>query len=245
MGWLLDADRFYGKFRDGAHKVDVADLMRRMVKEDMLKFDGTPLFPERRAYTVNYQLSDPEAALYAAVTDYVKTEFARADQLADGGRKGTVGFALTALQRRLASSPEAIYQSLKRRRNKLKRRVEDEKLRQRGQLVKEGLAETVGYENGNGSPEDIWESADDFRPKPMRTSRNIWSIRPRRRRPSRNSKPKSSSSKGWKNRPGRSCTPAKTASGTNSPACCKTRRRCTTAPVASASSSSSPNTATR
>jgi hypothetical protein len=39
---LLDADRFYGKFRDGAHKVDVSDLMRRMVKEDLLKFDGTP-----------------------------------------------------------------------------------------------------------------------------------------------------------------------------------------------------------
>ena len=153
---LLDADRFYGKFRDGAHKVDVADLMRRMVKEDMLRFDGTRLFPERRAYTVNYKLSDPEAALYAAVTDYVKTEFARADQLADGGRKGTVGFALTALQRRLASSPEAIYQSLKRRRNKLKRSVEDEKLRQRGQA----LAETVN--GSNGLPEDIWDSADDL-----------------------------------------------------------------------------------
>jgi superfamily II DNA or RNA helicase len=65
---LLDADRFYGKFRDGAHKVDVTDLMRRMVKEDLLKFDGTPLFPERRAYTCNYKLSDLEAALYAAVT---------------------------------------------------------------------------------------------------------------------------------------------------------------------------------
>jgi hypothetical protein len=65
---LLDSDRFYGKFRDGAHKVDVTDLMRRMVKEDLLKFDGTPLFPERRAYTVNYKLSDLEAALYAAVT---------------------------------------------------------------------------------------------------------------------------------------------------------------------------------
>ena len=153
---LLDADRFYGKFRDGAHKVDVTDLMRRMVKEDMLRFDGTRLFPERRAYTVNYKLSDPEAALYAAVTDYVKTEFARADQLADGGRKGTVGFALTALQRRLASSPEAIYQSLKRRRNKLKRSVEDEKLRQRGQA----LAETLN--GSNGLPEDIWDSADDL-----------------------------------------------------------------------------------
>jgi len=32
---LLDSDRFYGKFRDGAHKVDVSDLMRRMVKEDL------------------------------------------------------------------------------------------------------------------------------------------------------------------------------------------------------------------
>lgn len=156
---LLDADRFYGKFRDGAHKVDVTDLMRRMVKEDLLKFDGTPLFPERRAYTVNYRLSDLEAALYAAVTDYVKTEFAKADQLADGGRKGTVGFALTALQRRLASSPEAIYQSLKRRRNKLKRRVEDEKLRQRGQ----SLAETL---NGkNGMPDDVWEAADALSPE--------------------------------------------------------------------------------
>jgi hypothetical protein len=80
----------------------------------LVKFDGTPLFQERRAYTVNYKLSDLEAALYEAVTDYVKTEMGNADHL-DGKRKGSVGFALTALQRRLASSPEAIFQSLKRR----------------------------------------------------------------------------------------------------------------------------------
>jgi len=30
---LIDSDRFYGKFRDGVHKVDASDLMRRMVKE--------------------------------------------------------------------------------------------------------------------------------------------------------------------------------------------------------------------
>lgn len=157
---LLDSDRFYGKFRDGAHKVDVTDLMRRMVKEDMRRFDGTPLFPERRARTANYKLSDPEAALYAAVTEYVKEEMNRADQLQDGARKGTVGFALTSLQRRLASSPEAIYQSLKRRSSKLKRRVEEEKLRQRGQL----LAETVISNDLNNAPEDIWESADALSP---------------------------------------------------------------------------------
>ena len=149
---LLDSDRFYGKFRDGAHKVDVTDLMRRTVKEEMLRFDGTKLFPDRRAITANYKLSDPEAALYAAVTDYVKEEMNRADQL-NGQRKGNVGFALTSLQRRLASSPEAIYQSLKRRCNKLKRRVEEEKLRNRGQTLDEVL-------NVNDAPEDIWESAD-------------------------------------------------------------------------------------
>ena len=161
---LLDSDRFYGKFRDGAHKVDISDLMRRMVKEDLLKFDGTPLFPERRAYTLNYKLSNPEAALYNTVTDYVKEEMNRADQL-EGQRKGTVGFALTALQRRLASSPEAIYQSLKRRRHKLKRRVEEEKLRQRGH----GLAKTLDQYGFNGTPDDIWESADNLDPDEYET----------------------------------------------------------------------------
>ena len=153
---LLDSDRFYGKFRDGAHKVDVTDLMRRTVKEEMLRFDGTKLFPDRRAITANYKLSDPEAALYTAVTDYVKEEMNRADKL-DGQRKGNVGFALTSLQRRLASSPEAIYQSLKRRCNKLKRRVEEEKLRNRGQTLAEAL-------NVNDVSEDFWESADTMSP---------------------------------------------------------------------------------
>ena len=140
---LLDGDRFYGKFREGAHKVDVSDMMRRMVKEELLKFDGTPLFPERRAYTANYELSDAEAALYAAVTDYVRNEMNRADNL-DGKRRGTVGFALTQLQRRLASSPEAIYQSLKRRRKRLESRLEEMKLVERGHNAQNGIAETLG-----------------------------------------------------------------------------------------------------
>src|SRR5439155_243734 len=77
---LLDSDRFYGRFRDGVHKVDASDLIRRMVKEEMVKFDGTPLFPERKAYTVNYTLSDIEAALYESVTHYVKTEMGKAEE---------------------------------------------------------------------------------------------------------------------------------------------------------------------
>jgi hypothetical protein len=76
--------------------------MRRMVKERLLKFDGMPLFPERIAYTVPYKLSDPEAKLYKEVTDYVREEFNRAEALQNDERAGTVGFALTILQRRLA-----------------------------------------------------------------------------------------------------------------------------------------------
>ncbi|MFP4495050.1 MAG: helicase-related protein [Halochromatium sp.] len=129
---LLDSDRFYGKFREGAHQVDVSDLMRRMVKEDLLKFDGTPLFPERRAYTANYPLSALEASLYEQVTTYVREEMNRADKL-DGKTRNTVGFALTQLQRRLASSPEAIDQSLKRRRKRLEARLGEEKLGLRAQ----------------------------------------------------------------------------------------------------------------
>lgn len=118
---LLDSDRFEGRFRDGVHSVEPADLMRRMVKEELLTMDGRPLFPERRAYTVPYKLSDGEQELYEMVTQYVREEMNRAERL-EKARGNTVGFALTVLQRRLASSPEAILRSLERRRNRLEKR---------------------------------------------------------------------------------------------------------------------------
>lgn len=132
---LIDGDRFEGKFRDGVHTADVSDLMRRMVKEKLLTFDATPLFPERIAYTVAYKLSDKEAQLYKEVTDYVRNEFDRAEKLQNDKRTGTVGFALTILQRRLASSPEAIYQSLRRRRERLENRLRELELLQRGGTI--------------------------------------------------------------------------------------------------------------
>jgi superfamily II DNA or RNA helicase len=129
---LLDGDRFEGKPRDGAHVADVSDVMRRMVKEQLVTMEGKPLFPERRASTVEYSLSDDEQALYKAVTEYVRREFNNADKLSNEKRKGTIGFALTLLQRRLASSPEAIYRSLDRRLKRLEDRLREERLLRRG-----------------------------------------------------------------------------------------------------------------
>ncbi|MCC7230622.1 MAG: DUF3883 domain-containing protein [Fimbriimonadaceae bacterium] len=152
---LIDGDRFEGRFRDGAHTSDVSDLMRRMVKESLLKFDATPLFPERKAYTVPYKLSDAELELYKAVTEYVRQEFNRLENL-QKEKRPTVGFALTILQRRLASSPEAIYQSLRRRRERLESKYRELELLQRGADV----AGTLASFSPNLNQEDVDDLED-------------------------------------------------------------------------------------
>lgn len=131
---LLDNDRFEGAHREGVRTSNAKDLMRRLVKEELYWFDGRPLFPERRAYTVDYPLSAREADLYASVTEYVREEMNRAERFAktDEKKRNNVGFALQSLQRRLASSPRAIWKSLKRRRERLQKRLEEEELKLKG-----------------------------------------------------------------------------------------------------------------
>jgi superfamily II DNA or RNA helicase len=161
---LIDQDRFEGVARNRHEKVEIADVMRRLVKEDLLKFDGTPLFPERKAYTVNYDLSEKEAELYNAVTTYVQEEFNRADNL-ETGRKNTVGFALTVLQRRLASSPEAIYQSLKRRRERLEARLNEEKQEKelfRFKLPSYYYADDDSYDEDDYSSEELETNEEEL-----------------------------------------------------------------------------------
>ncbi|KKZ15391.1 MAG: RNA helicase, partial [Candidatus Synechococcus spongiarum 142] len=127
---LLDGDRFEGSFRDGVHVADVEDMMRRLTKEELLQFDGRPLFPERRAYTVKYELSPQEVQLYREITEYVRNEMNRVQRFAinDRNKYNNVGFALQILQRRLASSPAAIYYSLKRRRERLDEELSNARL---------------------------------------------------------------------------------------------------------------------
>ncbi len=161
---LLDPDRFEGRPREAAQTpVDTSDLWRRKLKEGLLRFDGRPLFPERRATTVAYPLSPEEADLYEQVTQYVTEEMNKADRLtAEGeGRRGNrVGFAATILQRRLASSPEAIYQSLGRRRGRLEDRLAEE----RGQRAKStGPPPDPLSDRGpevDLDDEDDWDSAE-------------------------------------------------------------------------------------
>ncbi len=123
---LVDPDRFAGAHRGNGNRSaslpDTSDVMRRIVKENLRTFKGKPLFPKRTAESLNFDLSEREKGLYEAVTGYVRTGMNRAQQMQDEGQRGRgiiVGFALVSLQRRLASSPAAIYHSLRRRSERL------------------------------------------------------------------------------------------------------------------------------
>ena len=162
---LLDGDSFEGRYRDGVHSVDVDDMMRRMIKEELLTMEGTPLFPERRAYTVPYELTDDEQDLYEAVTQYVREEMNRAERLkAEGeGRRGNqVGFALTVLQRRLASSPEAILKSLERRRDRLNRRRQEMADIASGRVSQESLPARLEFLLGKDLDDEAIDDVEDL-----------------------------------------------------------------------------------
>lgn len=126
---LLDASRFADSPRQDHRKPEISklpkELMRRMIKEELHDFDGKPLFPKRQAATIAYDLSEREKDLYEAVTRYVQKEMNRADAIEGGNirRRINVSFALQILQRRLASSPAAIHESLKRRIERLQERL--------------------------------------------------------------------------------------------------------------------------
>lgn len=103
-------------------------LLRRM-KEEMVRFDETPIYPPRYSHTVNYPLRqgpEQEQELYNQVTRYCELHFDRAKQ----NNRSAAGLAMSILQRRLASSTWAILKSLERR---------DEKLTQLIQEVEAGL----------------------------------------------------------------------------------------------------------
>ncbi|MFM9590387.1 helicase-related protein [Streptomyces scabiei] len=153
---LLDRDRFAGRQK---RSVDISGIMRRMIKEDLLTFEGRKLFPERIAETVPYELTALEYDLYEDVTHYVREGMNRADRIG-GKRKNTVGFALTVLQRRLASSPEAIHKSLLRRTERLERKKQqilDGTWRESTPTV-----DLADFDNGELSAEEIEETEEEL-----------------------------------------------------------------------------------
>ena len=92
----------------------------RRTKEEMVRFDGRPLYPQRRCDTISYGLSPPEQALYEATTRYISETYNRARVL----NRSAARLAMSVFQRRLASSTYALMRSFERRLDRLDEAIE-------------------------------------------------------------------------------------------------------------------------
>ncbi|MHC1763625.1 MAG: helicase-related protein [Verrucomicrobiia bacterium] len=128
---LLDPDLFPEPHRMADKAGEIRrDILRlgpdcpwalRRMKEDLKDLDGCRLFPDRHAHTITFRLNREEYDLYKAVTAYINDYLPQAS----GKKKQSVALARTVLQRRLASSTMAIFESIRRRLQKQQELLEE------------------------------------------------------------------------------------------------------------------------
>lgn len=137
------------------HEIRRKHFIRR-TKEEMVRFDGTPLYPQRNCDTLSYDLtqgSEGEQALYDETTDYIREHYNRAQAL----NRSAARLAMSVFQRRLASSTYALLRSFERRGEKLEGWIED--IRD-GRLTEEQLVQRQRGLDGLGDPFET-QTADE------------------------------------------------------------------------------------
>src|SRR6266487_2788998 len=95
----------------------------RRTKEELVYFDGKPIYPPRHSNTLSYDLNTgdvSEQSLYDETTSYIQTYYNRAEVL----NRSAARLAMSVFQRRLASSTYALLRSFERRQQKLAQLVE-------------------------------------------------------------------------------------------------------------------------
>ncbi|MGI8927599.1 MAG: helicase-related protein [Tepidiformaceae bacterium] len=96
----------------------------RRTKEEMVQFDGSPIYPRRISNTLSYDLSPgdvSEQRLYDETTAYIQHFYNRARIL----NRSAAQLAMSVFQRRLASSTWALLRSFERRVEKLQGLIDD------------------------------------------------------------------------------------------------------------------------
>jgi superfamily II DNA or RNA helicase/transcriptional regulator with XRE-family HTH domain len=93
----------------------------RRTKEEMVRYDGSRIYPKRVADTLGCAMSADEKRLYDATTEYLATQYNRARIL----NRSAARLAMSVFQRRLTSSTWALKQSFNNRIGKLDRLIAD------------------------------------------------------------------------------------------------------------------------
>ena len=123
----------------------------RRTKEEMVRFDGAPLYPQRNCATLSYALSqgpESEQELYDETTEYIGYYYNRAGVL----NQSAARLAMSVFQRRLASSTYALLRSFERRQEKLAGLIDDIR---NGRLTEEQL---VRQQRSLDKLDDIFET---------------------------------------------------------------------------------------
>ncbi|ERT08622.1 DEAD/DEAH box helicase family protein [Lyngbya aestuarii BL J] len=153
---LLDPDQFISD----THNTQMLCLENspwflRRIKEELRDFEGQKLFKPRHAITVPFNLSQAEEYLYNQITTYINRYLGQTT----GRRQATVALARTVLQRRLASSLNAIWNSLKRRYQRFSNLLEElEQLspqEQRQRLMNFGCSVNTETDNEDRSEDEL------------------------------------------------------------------------------------------
>ena len=149
---LIDEDVFTSSTINESLREKSNPFIIRRLKENLKNFDGTPIFPKRTTKTIQFELKEEELDLYDAVTEYVREYFNKA---LNNGSQSTA-FAMMLLQRRLSSSIDAIYLSLKRRYRRLIKLYKQTDAERKKYLNKMKRIETDNYlEESNEYQEQI------------------------------------------------------------------------------------------
>ena len=156
----LAAQRAFERMNDGEKG---KHLLRRM-KEEMITFEGHPIYPPRESRTIAYPLRQgeiSEQALYEEVTDYCEEHFDLAGQY----NRNAAKMAMMVLQRRLASSTYSLLRSLIRREEKLQatlRELREERLTSEMLEERQDLLPKIDVrEDKTGDEEEIVDGQEE------------------------------------------------------------------------------------
>lgn len=87
----------------------------RRLKEEMIDYEGRPIYMPRLCQTISFRLTEAEQNFYKESSDYLRWSYETNTSL----NKNAAAMVVAVLQRRLASSVYAMLESLKRRRARI------------------------------------------------------------------------------------------------------------------------------
>ncbi|MCC6362980.1 MAG: DUF3883 domain-containing protein [Bryobacterales bacterium] len=118
--WRLLDPKIFSTFDAwDSHATDSGKYFIRRLKEEMVDYNGQPIYRPRLCQTISFRLTSAEQRFYDAATDYLQWSYENNRTT----NKNAAAMVVAVLQRRLASSTYALMESLKRRREKIEEGV--------------------------------------------------------------------------------------------------------------------------